>query len=90
MPLHYTRDGYTLRADADGLTIDPGPKPITLGRQELAQLDLQHPATISRFRSELMAGRMMSLVESSLPYRRPSVVAAAPRRPGWRRTSSGR
>jgi hypothetical protein len=25
MSLHYTRDGYTFRADADGLTIDPGP-----------------------------------------------------------------
>ena len=28
-------------ADADGLTIGPGPQPVTLGRQELAQLGLQ-------------------------------------------------
>jgi hypothetical protein len=41
MPLHLTRDGYTFRADADGLTIDPGPKSITLGRHDLAQLGLQ-------------------------------------------------
>ena len=41
MSLHYTRDGYTFRADGDGLTIEPGPKPITLGRGELDQLGLQ-------------------------------------------------
>jgi hypothetical protein len=41
MSLHYTRDGYTFRADADGLSIEPGPQPITLDRQELAQLGLQ-------------------------------------------------
>ena len=41
MSLHYTRDGYTFRADADGLTIEPGPKPISLGRGELDQLGLQ-------------------------------------------------
>ena len=27
MPLHYTGDGYTFSADAQGLTIEPGPKP---------------------------------------------------------------
>jgi hypothetical protein len=41
MPLHYTREGYTFRADANGLTIEPGPKPITLTRHELEQLGLQ-------------------------------------------------
>jgi len=41
MPLHYTRDGYTFRADAQGLSIEPGPRPITLGRGELDQLGLR-------------------------------------------------
>ena len=41
MPLHYTRDDYTFRADAQGLSIEPGPRPITLGREELDQLGLQ-------------------------------------------------
>ncbi len=41
MPLHYTRDGYTFRADAGGLTIEPGPGPITLSREELSHLGLQ-------------------------------------------------
>jgi len=41
MPLHYTRDGYMFRADADGMTVEPGPKPVTLNRQELAQLGLE-------------------------------------------------
>jgi len=40
MALHYTRNGYAFRADAQGLTIDPGPKPVTLNRQELAQLGM--------------------------------------------------
>jgi len=40
MPLHYARDGYTFRADVQSLTIDPGPKPITLTRPELQQLGL--------------------------------------------------
>lgn len=38
MSLHHNRDGYTFRGDTDGLTIEPGPKGITLCRQELAQL----------------------------------------------------
>lgn len=41
MALHYSRDGYAFRADAEGLTIEPGPKSITLSRQELTQLGLQ-------------------------------------------------
>jgi len=41
MSLHYTHNGYTFRADAEGLTIEPGPKPVTLNRQELAQLGLE-------------------------------------------------
>jgi hypothetical protein len=40
MALHYTRDGYTFRADAQSLTIESGRKPITLTRAELAQLGL--------------------------------------------------
>lgn len=40
MPLHYSKDGYTFRADAQSLAIEPGPKPITLARPELEQLGL--------------------------------------------------
>ena len=40
MPLRYRRDGYTFRAHADALTVEPGPKPITLTRVELEQLRL--------------------------------------------------
>jgi len=41
MPLHYTRDGYRFQADAQGLTIEPGPKPIRLTRPELEQVGLE-------------------------------------------------
>ncbi len=34
MPLHYSWDGYTFRADAHTLAIEPGPKPITLTRRQ--------------------------------------------------------
>jgi len=40
MALHYARDGYTFRADAQSLAVEPGPKPITLTRPELDQLGL--------------------------------------------------
>ncbi len=40
MPLHLSKDGYTFRADADSLTIEPGPTPITLNRSELEQVGL--------------------------------------------------
>ena len=41
MPLHYALDGYTFRADAQSLAIEPGPKPITLPRPELQQIGLE-------------------------------------------------
>jgi len=41
MSFYLTRDGYAFRAAAAGLTIEPGPKPVTLNRQELAQLGLE-------------------------------------------------
>lgn len=41
MALRHNRDGYTFCAAAAGLMIEPSPKPITLTRQELAQLGLQ-------------------------------------------------
>lgn len=40
MPLHYSKDGYTFRADAQSLSIEPGPGPITLTRPELEQIGL--------------------------------------------------
>jgi hypothetical protein len=40
MPLHFSKDGYTFRADAGSLTIEPGPKATTLSRAELEQLGL--------------------------------------------------
>ena len=41
MSLQYSHDGYTFRADAQGLTIEPELKPITLNQSELEQLGLQ-------------------------------------------------
>ena len=41
MPLHYSKDGYTFRADAGSLTIEPGPRPTTLSRGELMQLGIE-------------------------------------------------
>jgi hypothetical protein len=41
MALHYARDGYTFRADAQSLAIEPRPKPITLTRPELDRLGLE-------------------------------------------------
>ena len=40
MALHYSRDGYSFSADAASLRIEPGSKPVTLGRSELEQLGL--------------------------------------------------
>lgn len=40
MPLHHTRDGYNFNADAQTLSIGPGPKPVTLTRWELERLGL--------------------------------------------------
>ena len=40
MPLHFSKDGYTFRADAGGLVIEPGPKPVHLNRSELEKLGL--------------------------------------------------
>jgi hypothetical protein len=41
MALHCSRDGYTFRADAQSLAIEPGLKPITLTRSELEKLGLE-------------------------------------------------
>jgi len=65
MPLPYTRDGYTFRADAQGLTIEPGAKPITLNRNELEQLGLQprdeyHIPLESETPREDVTGRIVS------------------------------
>ncbi len=40
MPLHFSKDGYTFRADAGSLAIQPGRKATTLSRAELEQLGL--------------------------------------------------
>ena len=40
MALHYQCEGYTFRADAQTLSIKPGPKSITLTRWELERLGL--------------------------------------------------
>jgi|GEM_PF-6715467 len=71
MALHYNRDGYTFRADAQGLSIEPGPRPITLGRGELDQLGLQprddyripHEGTSSK---EDVTGRIMSTLHEAI------------------------
>ena len=71
MPLHYARDGYTFRADAQGLSIEPGARPITLGRGELDQLGLQprddyqipHEGTSPK---EDVTGRIMSALHEAI------------------------
>jgi len=40
MPLHFSKDGYTFRSDPQGLVIEPGSRPIVLGRLELNHLGL--------------------------------------------------
>ena len=40
MPLQFSKDGYTFRADAGNLTIDPGPKATTLNSAQLDHLSL--------------------------------------------------
>ena len=39
--LFHSRNGFTFCADAQGLAIEPGPKPVSLNRQELDQLGLE-------------------------------------------------
>src|SRR6266851_2048288 len=41
MPLHFSKDGYTFSSDAGSLTIEPGPRPMTLSRGELMQLGIE-------------------------------------------------
>ena len=70
MPLHYSRDGYTFRADAQSLTIEPGPKPITLSRPEPEQLglairdDYQVPLTDEQDGEKLISGILAALAEA--------------------------
>ncbi len=40
MSLHFSMAGYTFSADVDALTIEPGPRAITLSRSELEQAGL--------------------------------------------------
>jgi len=40
MPPHFSKDGYNFSAGADGLMIEPGPKPVHLDRSELERLGL--------------------------------------------------
>jgi len=71
MALHYNRDGYAFRADAAGLAIEPGQKPITLNRTELAQLGLQprddHQIPLeSAAPKEDITGRIMSALAEAI------------------------
>jgi hypothetical protein len=50
MALHYNREGYRFRADAQSLTVTPGPKPITLGLSELDQTGAWAPSRTRRGR----------------------------------------
>ena len=71
MALRHTRDGYTFRADAQGLTIDPGPRPIALSRGELTQLGLQ-PRDDYRIQiepdtpKEDVTGRILSALDEAI------------------------
>ena len=70
MPLHYTHNGYTFTADAQSLTITPGPKPITLGRSELERLgmairdDYQIPLSDEQEEGQLVAGILSALSDA--------------------------
>jgi len=69
MPLHYSKDGYTFRADAGSLTIEPGQSRSTLNRSELEKLGWPS-GMITRFRS-LVKGKVdRSSVESWAPSHR--------------------
>ena len=78
MPLHHARDGYTFRADAQSLTIDPGPKPITLSRSELEQLglairdDYRVPLTAAQDGEKLIPGILPALAEALRRFAGPS------------------
>ena len=70
MPLHHTRDGYTFRADARTLSIEPGPKPITLERSELERLglairdDYQVPLAHGDQDEQLLGGILSALADA--------------------------
>ena|SRR6266705_6746498 len=70
MALHYSKDGYTLRADVDALTIEPGPRPITLSRSELEQVglairdDYQVPLQNAAEQGSLIGSILATLSES--------------------------
>jgi len=65
------RDGYTLSADAHGLAIEPGPKPVTLNRQELAQLglaprdDYKIPLVESKQENDI-TGRILTALQEAI------------------------
>ena len=70
MPLHYSKDGYTFRADAGSLTTEPGPRAITLNRSELEQMglalrdDYQVPVEDKVEHGSLIGGILATLAES--------------------------
>src|SRR6185369_11398944 len=71
MALHYSRDGYTFRADAAGLVIEPGQRPLTLNRSELGQLGLQprddHQIPLESVSpKEDITGRIMSALHEAI------------------------
>ena len=70
MPLHYTRNGYTFTADAQSLTITPGPNPVTLERSALERLglairdDYQIPQSDEQEEGQLVAGILSALTDA--------------------------
>ncbi len=74
MPLHISRNGYTFRADAHMLAIEPGPKLITLTRAELEQLGLlfkdqhyfKHTAEDEDEEEEGIIGAMMNALSNAM------------------------
>ncbi len=70
MPLQHTRNGYIFRADSKTLSIEPGPKPITLTRWELERLGLVfqdiHPITFGTEAEKegVIGGILSSLTEA--------------------------
>ncbi|MFQ5878316.1 MAG: hypothetical protein ACE5JH_11650 [Acidobacteriota bacterium] len=70
MALHYSREGYNFSAGIESLTIEPGPRPITLTRSELEQLglaireDFQVPPEGGRQGESMTAGILAALAQA--------------------------
>ena len=83
MSLHFSKDGYTFRADAGSLTIEPGPKAAPLSRAELEQLglsiqdDYQNTVTGGRGARGVIDSILAALKEALTRCRGPEEISMA-------------